>query len=126
MSLQSRVRAIAAPAAKASDDNGAPCKRRSKRKSTALPGLLTFRNMRLTVPCTVADMSGSGAKVSLGAATQHQFGDCEHLPGQLTLVLKADHLQVECEVKWRRAGKLGLRFLGPPRPMPKPERLPRG
>jgi hypothetical protein len=98
-------------------DAGA-CNRRAKRKPTSLPAMITFPNMRVTVNCVIADMSGTGAKLAISPATVAQFGDLEHLPDRMTLVMLADKMQVECEVRWRGAGKLGVRFLGPPRPMP--------
>ena len=91
--------------------------RRAKRKPTALPAMITFKNMRVTVPCTVADMSGTGAQLMISAATSTQFGDLDHLPQKFTLVLKADRMQVESEIKWRREGQIGVRFLGPPKPI---------
>lgn len=94
------------------------CNRRAKRKPMALPGLITFPNMRVTVNCVIADMSGTGAKLAIPAATAAQFGDLEHLPNRMTLLMLTDRLQVDCEVRWRRSGKLGVRFLGPPCPMP--------
>lgn len=121
--LQERLRKIAAAQAveKAAAEQ-APCNRRTRRKSTSLPGLITFKTMRLQVPCTIADMSGTGARLVLPATTSQTFGDLEHLPKQITLVMRADRMQVECEIKWRRTGSLGVRFLGPPVPLPKPSR----
>lgn len=118
MSLQNRVRIIAMGRAAAAPQTE-HCNRRSKRKPTALPAGLTFKGMRIAVPCTVADMSGTGAKIVLPAAAQYSFGDLEHLPSKLTLQLKADCMEIDCEVVWRRQGKLGLRFLSPPRPVPR-------
>ena len=103
--------------ARNNDENAKACNRRSRRKQTALPAVITFSNMRLQVPCTVADMSGSGARISLPASTAQAYGDMEHLPERITLVLKADRMQVECQIMWRRAGKLGVKFLGPPKPV---------
>lgn len=124
MSYQDRIKAIVS--ARATEQTPAPetaaCNRRSRRKSTALPGVLTFPNMRLAVPCTVADMSGSGAKVQVVGGSKHSTSDVAELPARLTLVLRADHMQVDCDVVWRRAGRLGLRFLGPPRAMPRSTR----
>ena len=91
--------------------------RRAKRKPTALPAMITFENMRVTVPCTVADMSGTGAQIAFTAGTIAQFGDLEHLPKKFTLILRADRMQIASEVKWRRGGKIGVRFLGPPKPV---------
>jgi len=93
------------------------CKRRSRRKATTLPGLMTFKTMRLQVQCTIADMSGSGARLVLPAGTARTYGDLEHLPTNLTLVMRVDRMQVDCEIAWRRPGSLGVRFLGPPKPL---------
>ena len=110
-------KAVSESAATAAD-----CKRRSRRKAMTLPGLITFRTMRLQVPCTITDMSGSGARLVLPAGTARTYGDLEHLPDQLILVIRTDRMQVGCEIKWRRPGSLGVRFLGPPTPSPIPAR----
>ena len=117
-----RVREAASSPTPANETASAPelvgaNNRRAKRKSTSLPAMITFQNMRVTVPCTVTDMSGTGAKVAFTATVLAQFGDLEHLPQRFMLVLKADRMQVESEVKWRREGKIGVRFLGPPKPI---------
>jgi hypothetical protein len=94
------------------------CKRKGRRKQTALPGLLTFKSMRAQVPCTIADMSGTGARLTLSHATARSFGDVEHLSAQCTLVIRADRMQVQCEIMWREGTSLGVRFLGAPQPLP--------
>jgi hypothetical protein len=118
MSFANRLKLVSQPKPVAAAAE-APCNRRSRRKQTALPAMLTFENMRIAVPCTVIDMSGTGARISLSSTAKNAFGELEHLPSKLTLMLKADHMQVDCGIVWRRDGKLGLRFLGPPRHMPK-------
>ena len=116
--LQTRLRQIAArQAATQAAAEPDECKRRVRRKQTSLPGLITFKSMRLQVPCTIADMSGTGARLKLPAGASQSFGDLEHLPDRITLVLRADRMQVDCEIKWRRTGSLGVRFLGPPVPL---------
>ena len=67
-------------------------------------------------------MSGSGAKVAFNESSRSAVDDVAHLPDRLTLVLRADHMQVDCSVMWRRSGKMGLRFLGAPRVIPKSSR----
>ncbi|MFM9938315.1 MAG: PilZ domain-containing protein [Hyphomicrobiaceae bacterium] len=106
----------------ATEESDPACNRRSRRKDTSLPAMLTFHNMRLTVPCTVADMSGSGAKLAFPATMQQQFGDMEHLPEKCVLVLKADRMQVDIQIMWRRTGHVGVRFLSPPKPLPNSRR----
>ena len=105
-----------APAKLAADET-ATNNRRAKRKQTSLPAMIAFQNMRVTVPCMVADMSGTGARLAFTATTLKQFGELDHLPEKFTLVLRVDRMQVECETKWRREGRLGVRFLGPPKPI---------
>jgi PilZ domain len=123
MSLQSRMKAIASvrSAAPIVREDAPPCNRRSRRKALAIPGLLTFPNMRLAVPCTVTDMSGDGARVIV-TPSEDTKRDVNDLPKRLTLVMRLDHLYVDCTVVWRREGKIGLRFLGSPQPMPRATR----
>ncbi len=125
--LQERLKLVAAAKtekrlAATTAADAAACKRRARRKSTALPGLITFRTMRLQIACTIADMSGTGARLVLPISTAQSFGDLEHLPDQLVLVIRTDRVQLDCEIKWRRVGSLGVRFLGPPAPLDKPQR----
>ena len=120
MSLQTRMKTMALNRAKekvAADVAADSCSRRSRRKETALPGMLTFSNMSLSIPCTIADMSGSGAKLAFLAATVKQFGDMEHLPARCTLILRADRMFIDSQIMWRRSGKIGVKFLSPPMPM---------
>lgn len=117
-SLQERIRQTATQrAAIKAEAEAVDCKRRSRRKTTTLPGLITFKTMRLQVPCTISDMSGSGARLTLPAGSTRTYGDLDHLPDRLTLVMRVDRMQVDCEIKWRRPGSIGVRFLGPPQPI---------
>ncbi|MGE0701777.1 MAG: PilZ domain-containing protein [Hyphomicrobiaceae bacterium] len=120
--LQERLRQTAVARAEVKAAEAAQtesCKRRARRKTTTLPGLLTFKTMRTQIVCTVVDMSGTGAQVRLPHATAAAYGDLDSIPDKLTLVLRADRMQVECEIKWRRGNCLGVRFLGPPVPIPR-------
>lgn len=122
MSLQTRMRTMALSRAKTSVADKADaedCKRKARRKATALPAMLTFPNLRLTVPCTVADMSAGGARLSFPAEIQRQFGEMEHLPRLCSVVLRADRVAINSEILWRRGGKVGVRFLSPPKPLAK-------
>lgn len=91
--------------------------RKSRRRQTALAATMGFHDMRVTLPCTVTDMSGTGARLELSPAIVKQVGDGDHLSSQMLLILKADRMQVDCEIKWRRSGRIGVRFLSPPRPI---------
>lgn len=118
MSLQERMKSMALKrvrqeAAVAAAEH---CGRRSKRKMTSLPGTITFPNLRVQVQCTILDMSGSGAQLELTEASQKQFGDIDHLPSRIVLIMRADRMQVDSEMVWRSGIRVGVRFLGPPRP----------
>lgn len=96
---------------------GKPGNRRMKRRATTLPGLITFRNLRLQLPCTIADLSVTGARLNLWPAGRSVIGNLDDLPDEMVLVMRADRMQVACEVRWRRQDSLGVRFLGPPQPL---------
>ncbi|MDX2155108.1 MAG: PilZ domain-containing protein [Hyphomicrobiaceae bacterium] len=116
--LQERLRKIAETRSRERESAGSiECKRRTRRKQTSLPAVLTFRTMRAQIPCTIVDMSGTGARLRLPPATARAYGDAESLPGHCTLVLRIDRIQVDCEVMWRNDMSLGVRFLGPPVPI---------
>ncbi len=110
------LEALHAARARKAEQDARLCRRRSRRKQTAVPAKLTFAKLRLSVSCTVVDMSGSGAKLLLSLPTQATIGDLNRLPDRLKLNLPTDRLQIDCEIVWRRAGKLGVRFLSPARP----------
>lgn len=96
------------------------CQRRLKRRPTALPGLITFRNLRLELPCTISDLSGSGARLTLLPSSLRTAGDLANLPDKLMLVLRTDRMEVPCEVRWREKCSMGVRFLGAPQPIAAP------
>lgn len=120
--LQERLRVLArSKAEQKSQADVADCKRRSRRKSMSLAGLITFKTMRQQLACTIVDMSGTGAKLNVAAAVARAYGDMEHLPSRLTLVLRADRMKVDCEIAWRKPTSIGVRFLGPQKPLAKDE-----
>jgi len=95
---------------------GKACKRRMIRKQTTLPGLITFRNLRLRLPCTIEDLSGNGARLNLSPASLRSIGDPARLPTEIVLVLPTDRMEVPCEIRWHLRGSIGVRFLGPALP----------
>jgi PilZ domain len=61
---------------------------------------------RPTQPCTICDMSSTGSKVELwnDDAKPFGFGD------RVTLYIPGDRKEIDCEVRWRKAKAMGLRF----------------
>ena len=64
----------------------------------------------------VIDMSAVGACVGLPRAGDSDYIDPEVIPDRVTLDIRYDASEVECEIAWRTESKLGLRFLSSPMP----------
>ncbi|MHC2619320.1 DNA-binding XRE family transcriptional regulator [Bradyrhizobium huanghuaihaiense] len=77
--------------------------RAATRQSTARTGLVEFDGARGTVsiPCTIADVSGTGARLKLDWSLA--------LPKQATLTF-ADGLRKTCRVAWQKRRLLGVAF----------------
>ena len=77
--------------------------RAATRQSTARTGIIEFDGARGTVniPCTIADVSGTGARLQLDWSLT--------LPKEATLVF-ADGLRKACRVAWQKRRLLGVAF----------------
>lgn len=91
--------------------------RKSKRKSTRLAGLIQVGRGRPDVDCSVRDISGTGALISLAPAggRRNVFDKKADVPDRFTLTIKADRMRVECEVVRRRGEELGVKFMTAPK-----------
>jgi hypothetical protein len=95
-----------------------------RRKQTSIPGLITFRNLRLELPCMIADLSSAGARLFVPPTSVRLVGNLEHIPNELMLALRSDRTQIPCEIRWRLTNSLGVRFKGPALPIAKPRPIP--
>ncbi len=93
-----------------------PESRRAPRKHQALHALVTSPEMANAVPARVIDMSATGAKIELTPMGRATGVPLTELPERFLLVLRHDRMEVDCELVWRDAWMLGVRFLGFPRP----------
>jgi len=77
--------------------------RAATRQSTARTGLVEFDGARGTVsiPCTIADVSGTGARLKLDWSLA--------FPKEATLIF-ADGLRKTCRVAWQKRRLLGVAF----------------
>jgi DNA-binding XRE family transcriptional regulator len=77
--------------------------RAATRQSTARTGILEFDGARGTVsiPCTIADVSGTGARLKLDWSLL--------FPKEATLIF-ADGLRKACRVAWQKRRLLGVAF----------------
>lgn len=91
-------------------------RRMGKRKPSAIPCIVSFRGLRLALPCRILDMSVGGACIQLPQAAKSAYdGDVSSLPSELTLHLKVDRMQYDGQIMWRAKDRVGIRFSGPPR-----------
>lgn len=66
------------------------------------------------IPCTMREISETGARL--------QVGNGHAVPSAFDLVVELDGMRARCEVIWRQAGVIGVRFSALPT-MGKPLRL---
>ncbi|MAZ84278.1 MAG: hypothetical protein CME90_11820 [Hoeflea sp.] len=64
-----------------------------------------FNHEFSAVPCTVRDLSETGAKV--------HFEDGFIVPDRFTLFVEVDGIKVDCERVWLKGQNCGVRFIGP-------------
>jgi hypothetical protein len=117
-----RIALASVDAEVAGEPQAVPHRLRARRKETSLPGLMTFRNLRLELPCTIADLSATGARLYVPPTSLRLIGNLEHLPNELMLALRSDRTEVPCEIRWRRTNSLGVRFKGLALPISTPRR----
>jgi hypothetical protein len=61
----------------------------------------------LTVACAVRDLSATGARVRVEGSVA--------VPDTFELLVPSDGMEANCEVVWRKANEVGVRFLSAPR-----------
>lgn len=99
----------AGPAAAQSDasEAAATSNRRNARRRMLKRGIIAYSGRHLTVECAVRDLSEEGAKLTVA--------DHRQVPDSFELLIELDGFEADCEVVWRRADMLGIRFVAPPR-----------
>lgn len=95
-----------AGASDSQDDGRAPAEqafeRDAVRHKILKAGQIVYRNDRCVMDCTILNISASGACIQPADA----FDD----PGPLTLKINGGPSR-RCELRWRKAGKMGVRFI---------------
>jgi PilZ domain len=92
-------------------------KRRSSRKRGQLPGLVFPGGMAASIPCTIADLSGTGARLLMKDGWVNPFRGVSSIRETFTLVMRMDRMQVECEIVRIDDTTIGVRFISAPKPM---------
>jgi hypothetical protein len=88
--------------------------RLSPRRRVLKAGIIAFNNRHSTLSCTVRDLSAVGARLRLDGSVS--------APDTFELVIELDGLEAPCQVMWRRAPDIGVKFLSEPR-MVTPKRV---
>ena len=81
--------------------------RAALRRRVLKSGIAASNDRRLTVSCTVRDLSATGARLRVeGLRT---------VPDTFELIIDLDGLEADCQVMWRKGGEVGVRFVSAPR-----------
>ncbi len=82
---------------------------RAHRKALQRTGFVGIPGMRLRVPCTLLNMSATGARVVL-LSSSSRIQLAVHLPDEIILVLPSDRSEVSGLIRWRDDDKFGIQF----------------
>lgn len=82
------------------------------RATITRPGSGTF------ITCAIVNMSTTGACLALKDLPEG-VENTMHLPAYFTLGIRADRMEIDCAIVWRKGARFGVRFLSAPRPMQK-------
>jgi hypothetical protein len=77
-------------------------RRQGRRQKTHLAGKIIYGANRLSMDCSIRDMSLGGARLSLG----EPLG----IPNEFELQLPARGTVFRAEVRWRRGREIGVKF----------------
>jgi hypothetical protein len=81
--------------------------RRETRRRMLKAGIIAFNDRYSTLPCTVRDLSSTGARLRVDAVF--------NVPDTFDLIVELDGLEAPCQVVWRRQNEIGVTFISPPR-----------
>jgi hypothetical protein len=87
--------------------NGHEDNRREPRRRVLKGGIVAFNDRRSTLPCTVRDVSDTGARLRVTGSVS--------APDTFELIIELDGLEAPCEVVRRNGNEIAVRFLSLPR-----------
>ncbi|MEQ8824839.1 MAG: PilZ domain-containing protein [Filomicrobium sp.] len=79
--------------------------RASARRRVLKSGVISFCARHASTPCTVRDLSETGARLKVTGSVA--------APDTFELHVELDGIWVDCEVVWRRNSELGVAFVSP-------------
>jgi len=77
------------------------------RRRVLKAGIAASNDRHLTVACTVRDVSATGARLRAESSVS--------IPDTFELIIEVDGLEADCQVIWRKANEVGVKFLAAPR-----------
>jgi len=77
------------------------------RRRVLKAGIAASNDRHLTVACTVRDVSATGARLRAESSVS--------IPDTFELIIEVDGLEADCQVVWRKANEVGVKFLAAPR-----------
>ena len=96
----------------------------AKRRRTKMQALIVKPNGRHAMTCAVRDISSTGVLIHMPVDANSVSRAGEEVPPRFTLQIPLERIEVECELAWRQANRLGARFISPTRILEAPERRP--
>jgi hypothetical protein len=81
--------------------------RLSPRRRVLKAGTAASNDRYRTVACTVRDLSAAGARLRVVNSVS--------IPNTFELIIEIDGLEADCEVVWRKADEVGVKFISQPR-----------
>ena len=79
----------------------------TSRRRTLKAGIIAFNDRHSTLACGVRNISASGARLLVEGSVSP--------PDTFLLTVALDGLEADCQVVWRKAGEIGVRFVSTPR-----------
>jgi len=80
---------------------------RMPRRRVLKSGIIAFNDRFSALPCTVRDLSGTGAHLRVEGTV--------NVPNTFELIIELDGLEASCQVVWRKDKEIGVRFSSAPR-----------
>jgi hypothetical protein len=118
MPIADRIAAVTRAKPKPSEAKKKADERRwAQRKPGLMGALIAYHPVKPPVDCIIRDMSATGARIEIGGAWGEAFNSAEDVPDHVTLLMRLDKTEVDCEVVWRRTKQFGVRFRGGMRPL---------
>lgn len=86
----------------------------AKRSPSRLGAQILHPNLVGPMQCTIRDTSSTGARLEVLAVRGGNISR-DSVPDRFTLFMPVDRLEVDCEVAWRQATLVGVRYVSPTR-----------